>query len=224
MIEGRVFDIDGVVSDVHIQNVSSETYSISDVLGRFQISVKEKDTLYFSSITHKMQEMIIDFEHIEDIKDIRIYLKTNIYELNEVSIVKINMDHILQNVLGDKKTRTPNETISFYGKPRNTLVHLDKTVTGLSINLEALYHRLSGERKKKKLRQKWESQDNAIEMLRGIYSFEHISNTFKIHHSRIYEFLLYAIDTTPLKEAIYTGDKYLILKNLELSSTSFNSE
>ena len=222
-IEGNIVDTDGVIGHVHIQNTTSKTYAISDSLGRFSIAVKQKDTLFFSTITHQTKKLIIDFENIEDIKEMQVELHKLIYELDEVNIFRINTERVLRNNIGQKNS-SENQTISLSGAPRNTLLHLDKTVSGLSVNLEAIYHRLSGQRKKAKLKKKWETQDLAIEMLRKNYSFDFISEAFFVPKSRVYEFLLFAMDRTPLKTAVYSRNKYLMLKYLEESSVDFNQD
>lgn len=206
------------VEGVYVFNINTKKTTISDSTGYFSILVKENDTLSFRSLVYQPKKIVISTDNIGYLE---IMLEKKVYSLAEVTLGRWDFLYSFPN--SDFETNE-NSIISLQGKPRSSLVHFDKTITGLSVNLEALYNRLSGINKKTKQRKKWELQDDIIKALIDRFSIAFFNNAFGIEKNNIYEFLLFSIENTALKEAVLKKKNYLILKNLEKASLDYRKE
>lgn len=73
------------VENVNVVNITSRTYSITDVNGKFIIEAKLGDTLRFSSLVHKPKSIIIDGTILQS-KILVVNLEEQINELQEVVV------------------------------------------------------------------------------------------------------------------------------------------
>ncbi|MFY9243180.1 MAG: hypothetical protein WAO74_09145 [Polaribacter sp.] len=95
LISGAVIDSIGVVKNANIINLNTKQGTFSNDDGLFRIFVSEGDSLSFSSVQHLPKKIFISKKIIEN-KEIKVLLKSNIYELNEFDLKR----HNLQGRLG----------------------------------------------------------------------------------------------------------------------------
>ncbi len=101
-IEGRVVS-KLEVENIHVINKTSQFFTTTNIKGLFNIPVKLNDTVVFSSIQHKLKEVIIN-EEIISTKICLVELNELINELDEVTIGKILTGDLIKdinNVEGD---------------------------------------------------------------------------------------------------------------------------
>lgn len=153
-INGKIKADSVSVRDVYIINKNSQKATISDENGEFQISVKESDTLFISSIQFESQHLLINQTHLNNFQLI-IYLRPQINQLEEVVVQKpVNMAMALGLPNASKKPLTQIERkLNYYSKASLPLVILG-TLIGQQGGIENIYYIVSGNRKKdRKLKQ-----------------------------------------------------------------------
>ncbi len=105
IISGKVLDSLGIVKNANIINLNTNQGTFSNDDGLFRIFVSEGDTLKLSSVQHISKKISITKTIIES-KKIDIYLKSNIYILDEIELKR----HNLSGSLGiDTKTVPTNK-------------------------------------------------------------------------------------------------------------------
>ena len=97
------------VENIHVINKTAQVFTITDKEGHFNITVKLKDTLTFSSIQHKLKEVIVSHEIIAN-KAVFVLLDEQINELDEVLVGKV----LSGDLLSDIKNIEGNAPINFY--------------------------------------------------------------------------------------------------------------
>ncbi len=106
--------------NIHVINKGAQVFTITDEVGRFTITAKLNDTLSFSSIQHKLKEVIVTKEMISN-QAILVQLDNQINELDEVIVGKVLTGDLLsdiQNVEGSPPINFYDVGIPGYtGKP-----------------------------------------------------------------------------------------------------------
>lgn len=85
-INGKVFGMSDL-NNINVLNLSSKKNAITNEEGKFNIKVKENDTLMISSIQYRKVTVVIDSKTLLK-KEINIELNEAIYELKEIVIGK----------------------------------------------------------------------------------------------------------------------------------------
>lgn len=107
-ISGRI-ESETNIENIHIINKTAQVYTITDRKGHFAITVKLNDTLSFSSIQHKLKEVVVSKQIISN-KAILVKLDNQINELDEVIVGKV----LTGDLLSDIKNTEGNPPINFY--------------------------------------------------------------------------------------------------------------
>ena len=183
-ISGEIKSDSVLVENVHVYNKTSNRGSISNAKGKFQISVRLKDTLLFSNIQYAKRSVIISKNHLER-NFIRVSLNQSTNDLEE--IVVRNMASSLGLPNADKEPLAPTERqINYYKK-------------GGALN--NIYGWATGDKKKLKKLQKMKDADDEdfekrmiIVDVREQFPDEIFINTLKIPEDRIDAFIYYCID------------------------------
>lgn len=193
-------DIEGV----HVLNKTSRYNAVTDQNGVFHINVRKQDTLLFSSINYKTKSVIIS-EEIYNKEYVVITLEELINELDEV-VIGPNLTGNLSTDIKNIKTEDPINfddvgIPGFKGKPEEKIVPM---VPGLGlltvVDLEAFYKHLSGYYKKLRLQRKWESENYTVAQVINLYGFSFFEEAYQIPDDRLYDFLLFCIETSTLEE------------------------
>lgn len=123
IVNGKIYNTENkLISDVHIVNINNRRGTISRNNGTFELSVKENDTLLFSSIEYHNIRITVLKHHI-DSKKIEIELNPIVNELDEVFL------HGLTGSLEFDYKKTPEDTIQ-KDNFRFKLSDLDKKLSG----------------------------------------------------------------------------------------------
>ena len=97
------------IENIHVINITAQVFTITDKKGLFTITAKLNDTLKFSSVQHKLREVIISNEIIST-KAIFVKLTEQINELDEVFVGKV----LTGDLLSDIKNTDGEPPINFY--------------------------------------------------------------------------------------------------------------
>ncbi|PQB03744.1 hypothetical protein [Aureitalea marina] len=201
IIDGQIaneVDIEGI----HILNQSSGYNTVTDDRGRFRIQAKIGDTLFISSIRYQPTQQLIDRE-ITEAGKLEILLKVLVNELDEVVL-----GHQLSgNIQADIKTIKVVDTLNFddvgipgfKGNPQERIVPTWQAVIPTSVNLEAIYKHISGYYAKLKKKRKWEAQQTAVARMINFYTPEFFRESYGVPTDRVYDFLLFCIETTSVR-------------------------
>jgi len=108
LVSGRL-DSKTNIENIHVINKTAQVFTITDKKGLFTITAKLNDTLKFSSVQHKLKEVIVSKEIIST-KTIFLKLDEQINELDEVVVGKV----LTGDLLSDIKNIEGEAPINFY--------------------------------------------------------------------------------------------------------------
>lgn len=209
------------VEGIHVLNRSSRYNAVTDQNGRFFIHAREQDTLVFSSITYSFKSIIVS-EEIYINNKVIVTLDPLINELDEV-IIGPKLTGNLNSDIKSIKTEDPINfddvgIPGFKGTPEEKIVPM---VPGIGVDIEAVFKHLSGYYKKLKLRRKWEAQNNVAARLINLYGYSFFNEAYHIPSDRIYDFLLFCMETTTLKKDFNNEDYNSVIAILEEKSKEY---
>jgi hypothetical protein len=190
------------VEGIHILNITSLYNTVSNQNGEFLIRVAVHDTLLFSSINFKLEEIIIT-KKIYKQEKLEITLEKMVNQLDEVHIgntLSGNLAADLKNIKTKKKLDFEDVGIpGFKGVPKEKIVPVVVAAIPTQINIEALYKHFTGYYKKLRTKRKWTSENYVIAKIINFYGAPFFEEAYKIPQNRVYDFLLFCIETTSLK-------------------------
>ena len=201
LIHGNITFNSAFVENVHIINKNSHKATVSNEFGKFEIPVKENDTLLFSAIQFQSKYLIIAKKLIESPQQLSIILNPKINNLNEVIVKKSkNMAGELGLPNAGKKPLTKIESrLNYHSKASVPLVIL-ATLLGQKGGLEDIYYIASGNRKRDRKLQRLINQDKFnvqtekdIEKIRTHFKDEFFSKTIHIPVGEINFFIKYCL-------------------------------
>jgi|TARA_B100000497_G_C7694945_1_gene424061 hypothetical protein len=199
-LEGKVtnaFDIEGI----HILNKTSKYNTVTNEFGEFVIRIQVQDTIIFSSIKYQIKELIIT-EDIYHKKKININLNELVNELDEVLIGNTLTGDLftdLKNIKVEETFNFDNVGIpGFKGEPEEKIVPLAAAAFPLNVNIEALYKHIGGYYKKLKIQRKWTNENLTVVEIMDYYGFNFFEDAYRIPNNKLYDFLLFCIETTTL--------------------------
>lgn len=202
-IEGKItneFEVEGI----HVLNTSSLINAVTDTEGNFRINVNLKDTLYISSVKYIPQKVVITSEILASEK-LEIQLQEIVNELDEVFLgpnLSGNIEQDLKNIKTEKAFNFDDVGIpGFKGKPEEKIVPVVPSI-GLvtAVDLEALYKHLNGYYKKLRIQRKWEGQHTDTNRIINFYTAAFFTEAYQIPENRIYDFVLFCIETSDLQK------------------------
>jgi len=97
------------VENIHVINKTAQLFTITDGHGNFIITAKLNDTLKFSSVQHKLKELLVS-EDIILAQSVFVVLEEQINELDEVVVGKV----LTGDLLSDIKNTDGKPPINFY--------------------------------------------------------------------------------------------------------------
>lgn len=197
------------VEGIHVLNKTSRYNAITDQNGEFFINVRKQDTLVFSSINYSVNSVVVS-EEIYTKQYVVVTLEEVINELDEVFIgpnLTGNLSTDIKNIKTEDQVNFDDVGIpGFKGEPEEKIAPAVPTIP-LAVNLEALYKHLSGYYRKLRLQREWESQNNTVAQIINLYGFAFFEEAYQIPSERLYDFLLYCIETSTLLED-FNDEKY----------------
>ena len=191
------------VSGIHIMNQTSRRNSITNAEGDFIIQASKLDTLLISSIKY-MPELVVVSEEFYNAGVIVIELKDLVNELDEVIVghqLTGNMSVDVKNIKTEDAINFDDVGIpGFKGEPEEKIPALiGQVITPLSVNIEGLYKYMSGYYKTLRTQRKWQKENNTIARILTIYPSNFFEESYQIPEDRVYDFLLFCIESNSLQ-------------------------
>lgn len=191
-------------ADIIIQNKNSNVKTLSNQVGKFQIAVKENDTLILSSILFKNQIIIIKKDHLIS-HFISIVLNPENNELEEIIlqdksyIASINATNLSLPNANKKPLNKLERQLNAYSQQKLPVV-IVLTLLGMSGGIDDIYHIISGQRKRNRKLKQLVDQDELeyenikkIGEIRAYFKDDFFTATLQIPKKHIDAFLQYCL-------------------------------
>lgn len=154
------------VENIHVINKTAQVFTTTNAFGGFKISVKLNDTLQFTSIQHKLKEIVIDASILIE-KELEVHLEELIYSLDEVVVGRMLTGDLLldaSRVEGEPVTAKMLGIPSYQGKLKTQSERkLNEATTGGGfIPLNPILNAISGRTKQLKNQVKLERKDELL--------------------------------------------------------------
>ncbi|MAO11538.1 MAG: hypothetical protein CMC07_11870 [Flavobacteriaceae bacterium] len=225
-IQGKITNTTDV-EGIHIMNLTSRYNTVTGVYGNFSIAVNKQDTLLISSVNYVSKKVAITPEIVE--KGILIItLDELINQLDEVVLgpnLTGNLETDLKSIKTEKQLDFYDVGIpGFRGEPEEKIPNLvGQVITPLSVNLEGLYKYMSGYYKKLKIQRKWEAENNTVATIINFYTPAFFEKGFNIPENRLYDFLLFCIETTEIQNNFKKENYIAVLKIFEQKGMEYTN-
>ena len=210
-LEGKISNTQDV-EGIHVLNLNSRYNSITNQIGEFYITVRPLDTLVFSSINYQVKEMVVSPE-VFDRGFMAVTLEPMVNELEEVYLgpsLTGDVERDIQRIKVEDPINFDDLGIPGYkGKPQERKVPLAVALIPTNVNLEAIYKHLSGYYRKLKIQRQWQAQNQVVAHIIHYYEPAFFREVYGLPEDRVYDFLLFCVDTTPL--VAYYSDQRLSL-------------
>jgi len=175
---------------------------------------------------------LIITDEIYNQESIQIKLSELVNELDEVMIGNAltgNLATDLKNIEVEETFNFDNVGIpGFKGVPKEKIVPLAAAAFPLSVNIEALYKHIGGYYKKLKIKRKWTNENTTIAHIIDFYGFKFFEEAYDIPNNRLYDFLLYCIDTSTIDSDFnkqnYAGVLEIFNKNAQIYVSRLKNE
>ncbi|GGG41395.1 hypothetical protein [Bizionia arctica] len=165
----QTVEISGQVStaldaeNIHVINKTAQVFTTTNTFGGFKISAKLNDTLQFTSIQHKLKEVVVNANILVE-KQLDVHLEELTYSLDEVVVGRMLSGDLMEdvgNVTGSPITAKMLGIPSYQGKLKTQSERrLNEATTGGPLN--SLINTISGRTKELKNHIKLENQDNLL--------------------------------------------------------------
>lgn len=180
------------IENAHILNLSKNTATTSNALGKFSLTVSINDSIVISALGYKKRTLIINPTLINQ-KNLSFELTEQVEELEEVELIhysKINAKD-LGIISKDQKQHTPAE------KKLYTLEHMTP-LTGI---VEGIINRLNGNVKRAKKLVELEKEMFALEEFKTLYNSEYITSKLNIPELYVDAFYWFCMEDNLFKAA-----------------------
>ena len=232
LLTGYVFDSEIPISNIHVINTSRGNAEVTDINGLFEISVSIGEKLVFSSIQYEKYELIIT-ENIFSSKEITIYLKGFVNELDEVIVTNNSLTgnlkyDLLESGLEEKQNFDDFGIPGFKGERKEKIQNATQLLLGLGtsmqIDFEAFYKHISGYYKKLKKRRSLDSKFLSIFSIIKFYGLIFFIENYNIDNDQVYDFILGCSENS---EIIYYFNQDLhqkVIQELDTYAKIYNNE
>lgn len=207
------------IEGIHILNITSNTYAITDAAGTFNIKVRVNDSLIISSVKY-IPEKISITEEIYNDGTVLLTLRELRNELDEVLLGP----NLTGNLRLDLQTIKVEDSLDFYdvgipgfrGEPQERIPNLvGQVITPLSVDLEGLYKHLSGYYKTLRTIRKWKSQEATLHAIIKHYEVQFFTDAYGIPEKRLEDFIQFCIETSSIQNDFKNARHALVMEVFE---------
>lgn len=215
-IEGRVYSKDGDVAATHVQNITTQRATITDINGFFAIPANLNDTLVFSAVQFKKKQIVITTEILNQ-PTLYVPLEDALNQLDEVIVTPYNLTgditkdlHILniEPVVTTSTLGLPNAYVIPPTKAEREL--FEATSGGGFLPLNPILNGISGRTKILKNRVKRNAKYARTQRVRAFYADSLIVSDLKIPELMIADFMYFCEVDSSFSPVIDTHDQLKI--------------
>lgn len=195
-LQGKVENRFSDVSGIHVINKTSESATITDAKGYFNIRVQEGDTLLFSAVQFRKEEVVVTTEMLNAHPFI-VQLREQVTQLDEVVLKNLtgNLTTDLHKIKTDSVDAVnlglPNAMKVLPSKTQRKLI--EATSGGGLIPIIPIINAITGRTKKLKKRVQLEKDAAKTEEIREALK-SHTFTSLGIPEDKIYDFLFYCAE------------------------------
>ncbi|MEO8933098.1 MAG: hypothetical protein ABI295_02230 [Xanthomarina sp.] len=204
--------------NIHVINKTAQVFTTTNAFGAFKISAKLDDTLQFSSIQHKLKEVVVDANMFIE-KQPDVHLEEFTYALDEVVVGRMLTGDLFKDmgqVEGKPITAMQLGIPSYQGKPKTQSERkLNEATTGGGfIPLNPIFNAISGRIKELKNRVKIEKTNDLLNVVRKrletiLFSSETLPETSRS------DFFYFCSEDSNFENLCKTNDYFEILEFLK---------
>lgn len=229
-IEGRVYSNAGDVAAIHVSNTASKRGTITDIDGFFTIAAQLNDTLVFSAVQFKKEEVIVTIAVLEH-DNLEVYLEESLTQLNEVVVMPYNLTGDINRDMSSLETgriitasteKLPNATIRVATQSERNLftaTDLDCNCTGSK--LDPLFNYISGRTKMIKRRIARDAQEDITTNVRKFYADSFYIKSLKIPKNKIDDFVYFSERDSSFNTVASAKDKLKLWELLQRKSLEY---
>jgi len=215
------------IEGIHILNITSNTYAITDATGAFNIKVRVNDSIIISSVKY-IPEKIGITETIYDEGTVLLTLRELRNELDEVLLGP----NLTGNLRLDVQSIAVVDSLNFYdvgipgfqGEPRERIPNLvGQVITPLSVDLEGLYKHFSGYYKTLRTIRKWKSQEETLHAIINHYNTQFFIDAYGIPEKRLEDFIQFCIETSTIQNDFTRARYALVIEVFERNAPIYLS-
>ncbi|RKR06957.1 carboxypeptidase-like protein [Maribacter vaceletii] len=225
-IEGKVVSKNEDVAAVHVQNISTQRATITDLNGYFTIKATVNDTLVISAVQFKRKEIVVSTDMLQS-SLLQIPLEDSLTQLDEVVVMPYNLSGDISKDLNTLKTEevvtaSTLELPNAYVKPISKAEReLFEATTGGGIPLNPIINGISGRTKMLKNRIKRNEKYERTQRVRAFYADSLITSDLKIPEVKIADFMYFCEVDTTFSSVVDTHDHLKIWEFLRKKSIAY---
>lgn len=216
------------LSDISIYNKRTQKTAFSNVFGRFYIDAQNGDMLVLKGLDIFTEIVQIDEKIIED-KSLIVLLNVDALVLKDVIARRklsgnLDKDIRSQPYKDDLKTLEENMNLpkpapnSDFEKNSYPIYSLSKP---LSIDVDAIYDILSGNRYRRENLIKWETRELKLQKIIDFFSEKYFVDELGLPKNHIREFVEFCWETSTIQEDYKWNNFYLMSETLKVKSTFY---
>ncbi len=226
-LEGRVYSKDGDVAATHVQNLTTNKATITDIDGFFTIQVHLNDTLLFSAVQLKKKQIVITSE-IEHQKILQVLLEDAVNELDEVIVRPYNLTGNIDQDIDIIKTEAivtahtiglPNAYARVPSKAEREL--FEATTGGGILPLNPILNGISGRTKMLKKRLARNNLYERTQRVKAFYNDSLFSTQLKIPKDKVDDFLYFCEIDATFQTVVDSHDRLKIWEFMQKKSVTY---
>ncbi|WP_108867106.1 hypothetical protein [Aquimarina aquimarini] len=213
---------------IHIINKTANLFTITNKEGVFFLEGTIGDVFVISSVQYDLKVIVVN-KNMYDDKEFSFMLKENLNELDEV-IVGVQLSGDLNTDIKGIKTEelfSPEDVgIPVYdGIQMEEIIPMHKAIMfygiGFRLDVEATYKNLSGYYKTLKTTRKLDAENNNLEIIQDFYGKHFLSSVYNLPKEKIYDFLLFCIQTSAIQYEFSKENHNVVLRILSNKRKEF---
>lgn len=214
-LEGRVFSKDGDVAATHVQNITANKATITDIDGFFSITANLNDTLVISAVQFQKREIIITKEILQQ-QFLNVPLADALTKLDEVVVTPYNLTGDITKDL-DLISIEPVVTASTLGLPNAHVKPLSKAERELFaatanpfMSFDPLINAITGRTKMLKKRVARNKLYSRTEQVKAFYADSLFRINLKIPEDKINDLLYFCEVDSVFQTTVDANDQLKI--------------
>ena len=248
LLDGRIYGKDNDVAGTHVINKTTKRATTTDLNGFFTIPVRKNDTLVFSAIQFKRQEIVISSLILKN-NFLKVVMEVALTLLNEVIVMPYNLSGDLKKDMKNLKIEPvvtastlglPNAYVKVKTKNERRLFEADRgkfvswmqmpdtltlqnmlSILNLRINTHKILNRLSGRTQSIKRDLEADKKWALVAKVRGAYPDSVYVQELRIPLNKLDEFMYFCEADSLFKPITDTGDKLRMWEFMEKKSFSY---
>lgn len=212
------------ISDISIYNKRTQKTAFSNVFGRFYIDAQNGDMLVLKGLDIFTEIVQIDEKIIED-KSLIVLLNVDALVLKDVIArrkLSGNLDKDIRSQPYKDDLKTLEERMNLPKSPNADGIKNSEPVYAmekpLSLNVDAIYDILSGNRFRRENLTKWENREKKLKKIIEFFGEKYFIDELGLPQNHIREFVEFCWETSNIQDDYKWNNFYLMNETLKVKS------